>query len=291
MKKSYYAVIPASVRYDNQLTPNAKLLYGEITALCNEKGYCWASNRYFAKLYEVSMTTVSKWVKQLVERGYVTSQIIYAEDGQTILARHIYIAEAPTQENTPTQEKLKTPPKEVKDPTQEKLKTPTQENLKDNNTSSIDTIIDTYNNDHLPKKSKEKLEEEKHSANFERFWDIYPKKVAKQKAKDIWLQKKYDDLLTEKIIDAITQQIEVTWKHTEKKYIPNATTWLNQQRWEDEIIKSQPPQNNRRTPAQSERERIKDPSEYDHPTNANAYARAWYEKQQALTAQGGEDHA
>ena len=48
--KSYYAIIPANVRYDPDLTPNAKLLYGEITALTNDKGYCWASNNYFANL-------------------------------------------------------------------------------------------------------------------------------------------------------------------------------------------------------------------------------------------------
>jgi hypothetical protein len=69
-KKSYFAVIPANVRYDKELPPNAKLLYGEITALCNSEGYCWASNKYFSELYEVSNTSVSKWVKALCERGY-----------------------------------------------------------------------------------------------------------------------------------------------------------------------------------------------------------------------------
>ena len=66
MKKNYYAVIPASVRYDDKLTPNAKLMYGEITALCNEKGFCWATNIYFAQLYNVSRVSISKWINQLL---------------------------------------------------------------------------------------------------------------------------------------------------------------------------------------------------------------------------------
>lgn len=68
-QRSYYAIIPANVRYDKDLAPNAKLLYGEITALCNEKGYCWATNQYFAELYNVSDRTIKNWISQLTDKG------------------------------------------------------------------------------------------------------------------------------------------------------------------------------------------------------------------------------
>lgn len=73
MKKqtpSYYAVIPANVRY-SEISSSAKLLFGEITALSTEKGYCWASNSYFAELYKVHNDTITEWVKQLFDNGFI----------------------------------------------------------------------------------------------------------------------------------------------------------------------------------------------------------------------------
>lgn len=77
----YYAIIPAAVRYDKDLPPNAKLLYGEITALCNKEGYCFASNEYFANLYGVSKRSITGWIASLEEKGYIA----------VTPARHIYI--------------------------------------------------------------------------------------------------------------------------------------------------------------------------------------------------------
>ena len=75
IEPNYYAIIPANVRYDKNLTPNAKLLYAEITALCQKEGFCWATNKYFQELYGVSQPTVSEWVKQLIDAHYITIEL------------------------------------------------------------------------------------------------------------------------------------------------------------------------------------------------------------------------
>ena len=91
---SYYAIIPANVRYDKTLCPNAKLLYGELTALTNKEGYCWASNSYFASLYGVHKNTISKWVKALQTAGYIFVELeVSGNQGKFEFERKIYIAE------------------------------------------------------------------------------------------------------------------------------------------------------------------------------------------------------
>lgn len=69
--KSYYAIIPSFVRYDKDLSSTAKLFYGEITCLCNDKGFCWASNSYFCNLYGISERTVQNILRQLSDKKYI----------------------------------------------------------------------------------------------------------------------------------------------------------------------------------------------------------------------------
>lgn len=96
INKGYYAIIPASIRYDNEIPSNAKLLYSEITSLCNEKGYCWANNEYFASLYMVSERTISRWISKLVQQGYIAVEFQYKAGTKEILKRYIKIANKST---------------------------------------------------------------------------------------------------------------------------------------------------------------------------------------------------
>lgn len=102
MQKGYYAIIPANIRYDEDLTPNAKLLYGEITALCNEKGYCWAGNSYFADLYKKDKSTIARWLKDLEDKGYITREVIYKEGTLEIESRYMQICDGGIGKNETT---------------------------------------------------------------------------------------------------------------------------------------------------------------------------------------------
>lgn len=79
---------------------------------------------------------------------------------------------------------------------------------------------------------------EEYETSFQEFWRIYPEKVAKGKAYEVW------KLLTAEIkqtcIEAIKNQVENNhfYKEWKKEDVPpHPTTWLNQRRWEDAVKK------------------------------------------------------
>lgn len=134
---SYYANIPATVRYDKDLKANEKLLYGEITALANKNGYCWAENNYFAELYGVKKGTVSGWISQLEKKGYVKTELIYQKGSKQVSRRFIYI------NDTPMRQKSHTPSDKNDIGYTTKIEHPMRQKSKEelNNTSTNNTSI------------------------------------------------------------------------------------------------------------------------------------------------------
>ena len=97
-KPNYYAIIPAEVRYSKALIPNAKLLYAEITALCNMNGKCTASTEYFCRLYEVSKVSVQKWLKNLEDNNHIRRVNKYKPHSKQIECRVITLVNVPSKE-------------------------------------------------------------------------------------------------------------------------------------------------------------------------------------------------
>lgn len=183
---NYYAIIPANVRYDKKLKPNEKLLYGEIVALTGKTGECWATNRYFSQLYDVTIPVVSKWISNLSKNGYIRVETIKKQNNE-IEKRVIKIVNA--------------------------IETTTQ------------VIVE------------EKKKDDNLANDFEKLWQIYPRKNGKNNAflhYKSWIKgKEYagkkQKLTNEEMWYAIRiYQCDIKKNNTDKQYIKMGSTFFNE---------------------------------------------------------------
>lgn len=151
---NYYSIIPANVRYDEILSDRAKLLYGEISALSNKEGYCWATNAHFAELFKVSKKSISRNIQELVDRGYIISKILYED--KVVTERRLYINSYYGEILTPMDKTVHTPmDKTVHTHMDKTVHTPMDKTVQCNNTSINNTSINIYSRviDYLNKKA------------------------------------------------------------------------------------------------------------------------------------------
>ena len=174
-KPNYYAIIPAEVRYNNNLRANEKLLFGEITALSNATGICTASNNYFANLYGVVPSAITKWIKDLEKYQYI--EVEYIKNGKEIKQRIIKLTRIHKYDEVFTN-----------------VVGGYSQMLKENNTSINNTSIKERNIKERKVFEKPTIEEIKeyclernNGINAEAFYDFYESKdwyVGKNKMKD-----------------------------------------------------------------------------------------------------------
>ncbi len=220
---------PAKVRYDTRLSSSEKLLYAEITSLAQKDGYCFANNAYFAKLYGVSKSTVTRWISNLQKQGYVKIDLVKDSKGAIEMRRIIII------------DSLDLYSKMIGGYTQNP-----QEGIRKNAYYNNININNTSINNIPPisPKGDDDVEE-----LFNRFWQAYPKHKAKQTALKAFKKLNVDESLLEIMLKAIEQQKQSPqWQRDNGQYIPYPATWLNQRRWEDETDKPEPEEPEDNTP-------------------------------------------
>ena len=107
---SFYTVIPAFVRYDRNLSNFDKLLYGEIVALTNANNYCWATNKYFAKVFAKSERTIKYCLARLIKQGHIISTVKPENGNERILTLNMTSAKnglTPSAKNCPSRARPK----------------------------------------------------------------------------------------------------------------------------------------------------------------------------------------
>lgn len=222
---NYYVVIHAQVLHDNRLTPLARLIYGELSALANIQGFAWISNRKMASKYRVSIKTISRNISKLQELGYIKSELIYKDEKKEVEQRNIYIE--------PLDKNVNSVPSKMSRGYRQNSPEGMDKKVKDNNTSN-NTMNNTKNN--ITDKSADSVLDER----FENLWKLYPRKAgSKQKAKSAYKKaiKKgtTDETIKNGIMNLINERRDIT-------FIPHGQTWFCNERWNDEPLISSPQQ-------------------------------------------------
>lgn len=250
-KPAFWAVIPASVLFSEDLRPNAKLLYGVVTLLQESSGYCYASNRYLANLFGLQPDTITGLLNNLVEAKLIATDVVRDPQTNEVQERRIWtvaqmpaiIPPSPKKIGEGSSKKIGEPsPKNFGDPPRKKSE---ENNTSNNNTSNyIPPIVPRDPGDGCVGECTPEPEEtpaEKPDdglpkwkpERFAAFWKFYPRGENKKRAVRAWDKLKPDDALIAVMGRALAKQkASADWQRGIG--IPHASTWLNGRRWEDE---------------------------------------------------------
>ena len=173
-----------------------------------ETGKCFPSLNRLALLAEMDKSTVVRHIDTLENLGLVDRVRSNRDDGGFSSTHYVLKIGTPLSQNTTSPCSKTTPPLVAKCNTNLG-----SNNLgNNNNKSSSDDEVDYY---------------------FDQLWSLYPRKVGKGQARKAFKaaskKKDFYDLLP-KLMDYVQ-----TLEGKDKQFIPHLATWLNGERWEDEV--------------------------------------------------------
>lgn len=211
--------IPAERWLDRTLSPNEKVMLGEISSLEAGARGCYATNAHFAEFFNLSISRVSEIISGLVNKGHLRVELI--REGKRVVERRLRLVDPFGFPNTTSGNAANPFGKDGEPPS---------ENTQGNNTQSNNTksIKNT------PASGAKKVPSDE---GFEQFWKLYPKKKARKDAVKAWAKLKPDDELRQTLITALGSHcVSEDWAKDGGRYIPNASTWINGERWTDELV-------------------------------------------------------
>lgn len=240
--------IPAPVYLSQDLSPTLKVLLVEIESLDNGIRGCFASNAYFSKFLQVSESQASRLINTLVKSGFIYSDY-YHESGKNSV-RTLRLS-MPLSKMFSTVKDIDSEAQigvrknaeggicnnaevvsaKVRKGSTQKCGTGIRNNAEHNKpvNKTINKPVNT--NGEIRPKSID------YDELFNAFWSAYPnKKSGRKKPRELFEQKLRSGVTAAEIMKSIeTHKLTRSWV---QGYVPHATTWLNQHRWESEFSQS-----------------------------------------------------
>lgn len=217
-----FLVIPYQLLNDDSITLTDERLYAVIywfTKLKNER--CTASNETLAKLIKSTPQTVKNSLTKLEQRKYIKRIMDDQNHRKEIIPLLVFARVDPS--SIDDGGSLTSDGGVTEQGREGSLTSDQNKNTKNKNTKEHSPALCATTGG--PDES------------FEEFWRAYPRKTAKVDAARSWNRLKP----TVEVRTAIIAAVE-SWKRTDQwqreqgRFIPHPATFLNQRRWEDEII-------------------------------------------------------
>lgn len=267
--------IPASLWLTKGLSPSLKVLLVEIDSLDNGERGCFASNGYFANFLQVSESQASRLINILVKKGLISSQLIKSNGRNNERRLHILqpidqVFSDEVQEQILGDEGIRKNAEGVSAELQrgypQKCAEGIRKNAEDNKPSNKPS-----NKPVISKAEKDSFTSSLDN-DFKTFWKVYPnKKSGPSKAKESFIRVIKKGVSLGALLRSIAEH-----SHTRSwidGYVPHATTWLNQARYEAEFCPTDfiQPQVSQK---QANQNRMADNSDLDALLDNNCFSNA-----------------
>ena len=241
-----YTLIPDSISSipAKELSMTEKVLLCKIISLSKGRP-CEMSNAAFASCFGVSTRQVTEHIKALKEKAWIDVTGPRTKRYIKPTEKALYLWKKPSIEETLYRRNHleKKPSRTIEETLSNYRRFLLPKNIE--NIESIDICANQDLHTCAPSQ-KNKTERGEQSAKekwFSEFWQAYPKKRNKARAKQAFFRIKNIEKVFPVMMQALgRQKVSADWQKDGGQYIPLPTTWLNGERWEDvEQVEVQPP--------------------------------------------------
>lgn len=255
-----YTLIPDSISSipAKELSMTEKVLLCKIISLSKGRP-CEMSNAAFASCFGVSTRQVTEHIKALKEKAWIDVTGPRTKRYIKPTEKALYLWKKPSIEETLYRRNHleKKPSRTIEETLSNYRRFLLPKNIE--NIESIDICANQDLHTCAPSQ-KNKTERGEQSAKekwFSEFWQAYPKKRNKARAKQAFFRIKNIEKVFPVMMQALgRQKASADWQKDGGQYIPLPTTWLNGERWEDvEQVEVQPPASGPVVPTAADLER------------------------------------
>lgn len=196
--------------------PLRKLVLVKLADNASDVGECWPSYQHIADQCEIGRSTVKLHVRELEKAGFLRRE--FRRKGELNQSNVYHLTLDGGAANALGGRAVDTPPGAV-----------------DNPGGGAGAAPRTSHSSEPVKEPKPTVTQDT-AEGFERFWKLYPKKKSRKEAAKAWAKLKPDEDLQQTLITALGSHcVSEDWTKDGGRYVPNASTWINGERWTDEL--------------------------------------------------------